>query len=25
VDLKTLEVSGFVSTGRQPDGLAWVP
>ena len=25
VDLKTLEVTGFVSTGRQPDGLAWVP
>lgn len=24
VDLKSLEVTGTVSTGRQPDGLAWV-
>lgn len=24
VDLKSLEVTGFVSTGKQPDGLAWV-
>jgi YVTN family beta-propeller protein len=24
VDLKSLEVTGAVSTGRQPDGLAWV-
>src|SRR5438309_5883450 len=24
VDLKSLEVTGYVSTGRQPDGLAWV-
>jgi YVTN family beta-propeller protein len=24
VDLKNLEVTGYVSTGRQPDGLAWV-
>jgi YVTN family beta-propeller protein len=24
VDLKSLEVTGRVSTGRQPDGLAWV-
>jgi YVTN family beta-propeller protein len=24
VDLKSLEVVGHVSTGRQPDGLAWV-
>ena len=24
VDLKTLEVTGYVSTGRQPDGLAWM-
>jgi len=23
VDLKTLEVSGHVDAGRQPDGLAW--
>lgn len=25
VDLKSLEVTGSVSTGKQPDGLAWVP
>jgi YVTN family beta-propeller protein len=24
VDLKSLEVTGYVSTGKQPDGLAWV-
>jgi DNA-binding beta-propeller fold protein YncE len=24
VDLKSLEVTGYVSAGRQPDGLAWV-
>ena len=24
VDLKSMEVSGSVSTGKQPDGLAWV-
>jgi len=24
VDLKNLEITGYVSTGRQPDGLAWV-
>src|SRR6266481_775289 len=24
VDLKSLEVSGYVSMGKQPDGLAWV-
>ena len=24
VDLKTLEISGNISTARQPDGLAWV-
>jgi len=24
VDLKNLEVTGYVTTGRQPDGLAWV-
>jgi YVTN family beta-propeller protein len=24
VDLKNLEVTGYVSTGKQPDGLAWV-
>src|SRR5436309_3100712 len=24
VDLKSLEVTGYVSTGRQPDGLAWM-
>jgi DNA-binding beta-propeller fold protein YncE len=24
VDLKSLEVSGYVSTGKQPDGLAWM-
>ncbi len=24
VDLKRLEVTGYVSTGKQPDGLAWV-
>ena len=24
VDLKSLEVTGTVSTGKQPDGLAWV-
>jgi YVTN family beta-propeller protein len=24
VDLKSLEVMGYVSTGKQPDGLAWV-
>src|SRR5256886_4002899 len=24
VDLKSLEVAGYVSTGKQPDGLAWV-
>jgi YVTN family beta-propeller protein len=24
VDLKNLNVTGYVSTGRQPDGLAWV-
>jgi YVTN family beta-propeller protein len=24
VDLKSLEISGNISTGRQPDGLAWV-
>jgi len=24
VDLKTLEISGDISTGKQPDGLAWV-
>jgi YVTN family beta-propeller protein len=24
LDLKTLEISGTVSTGKQPDGLAWV-
>jgi YVTN family beta-propeller protein len=24
VDLKSLDVTGYVSTGKQPDGLAWV-
>src|SRR6266704_342758 len=24
LDLKSLEVTGYVSTGKQPDGLAWV-
>ena len=24
VDLKTLEVTGKIEAGRQPDGLAWV-
>src|SRR5437667_2789591 len=24
VDMKNLEVTGYVTTGRQPDGLAWV-
>lgn len=24
VDLKTLEVTGEISAGKQPDGLAWV-
>ena len=24
VDLKTLEIAGSISTGKQPDGLAWV-
>src|SRR5882757_1152280 len=24
VDMKSLEVTGYVSTGKQPDGLAWV-
>jgi YVTN family beta-propeller protein len=24
VDLKTLEITGSISTGKQPDGLAWV-
>jgi len=24
LDLKTLEISGNISTGKQPDGLAWV-
>jgi YVTN family beta-propeller protein len=24
VDLKTLEISGSVATGKGPDGLAWV-
>jgi YVTN family beta-propeller protein len=24
VDLKSLEVSGYVSTGKQPDGLGWI-
>ena len=24
VDLKKVEVTGYISTGRQPDGLAWV-
>jgi YVTN family beta-propeller protein len=24
VDLKSLEATGYVSTGKQPDGLAWV-
>ena len=24
MDLKNLEITGYVSTGRQPDGLAWV-
>jgi len=24
VDLKSLEVTGYMSTGKQPDGLAWV-
>jgi len=23
IDLKTLEVSGYVETGKGPDGLAW--
>jgi DNA-binding beta-propeller fold protein YncE len=25
VDLKNLEITGYLTTGRQPDGLAWVP
>jgi YVTN family beta-propeller protein len=25
IDLKTLEISGEIPTGRQPDGLAWAP
>jgi DNA-binding beta-propeller fold protein YncE len=25
VDLKSLEITGYLTTGRQPDGLAWVP
>jgi YVTN family beta-propeller protein len=24
IDLKTLEVTGRIDAGRQPDGLAWV-
>ncbi len=24
VDLKSLDVTGYVATGKQPDGLAWV-